>query len=101
MDAQPSASAGLRHVVEQSPQFSLVFHRLSQADPVDTWEADMLHYFVYELRPDSTGRAAHALFVARWEDDVPVSASLVTDSADGKPEAQNLTALLLQQLPLQ
>jgi hypothetical protein len=90
MDAQPPAAPGLRHVVERSAPFARLAPRLAGPDPVDTWEADMLHYFVYELTPDATGRAAHALFVARWEDDEPVAASIFLDGAGDSPQAISL-----------
>jgi hypothetical protein len=96
MDAQPAAAPGLRHVVERSPQFAQIVPRLAQPEPVDTWEADMLHYFVYELASQADGAAAHALFVARWEDDVPVAASVFTQGTDGPPQVHDLTAALLQ-----
>jgi hypothetical protein len=94
MDEQPPAAAGLRHVVERSRQFALIAQRLTHPDPADSWEADMLHYFVYTLRPHADGRPAHALFVARWEDDVPVSASLFLFNEGGEPEVRDLSALL-------
>jgi hypothetical protein len=94
MDEQPPAAAGLRHVVERSRQFALIAQRLAHPDPADSWEADMLHYFVYTLRPHADGRPAHALFVARWEDDVPVSASLFLFNEGGEPEVRDLSALL-------
>lgn len=97
MDAQPQAAPGLRHVVEMSREFAVISNRLTQTDPVDSWEADMLHYFVYALRPDATHRPAHALFVARWEDDSPVSASLLIERPHEEPEVHNLTALLRAQ----
>jgi hypothetical protein len=94
MDEQPPAADGLRHVVENSRQFALIASRLAQPDPTDSWEADMLHYFVYTLRPHADGRPAHALFVARWEDDVPLSASLFLFNDGSDPEVRDLSELL-------
>jgi hypothetical protein len=90
----PPAAAGLRRVVENSRQFALIAPSLAQPDPVDSWEADMLHYFVYTLRPHVDGRPAHVLFVARWEDDAPVSASLFLFNDGAEPEVRDLSALL-------
>jgi hypothetical protein len=96
LDEQPAAADGLRQVVEKSGQFTLIKARLAQPDPVDSWEADMLHYFVYTLRPHADGRPAHALFVARWEDDTPVSAPLFLFNDGTEPEVRDLSALLPQ-----
>ena len=93
---EPPAADGLRRVVENSRQFALIAPRLAQPDPVDSWEADMLHYFVYTLRPHADGRPAHVLFVARWEDDVPVSASLFLFNEGSQPEVRDLSAPLPQ-----
>jgi hypothetical protein len=90
----PHAADGLRRLVENSRQFALIAPRLAQPDPVDSWEADMLHYFVYALWPHADGRPAHALFVARWEEDVPVSASLFLFNDGREPEVRDLSELL-------
>lgn len=99
MDEQPAAAEGLRQVVEKSPQFAQILPRLAQADPVDSWEADMLHYFVYALSPGPGDSPAHALFVARWEDDFPIAASVVTQRAGGEPEVRNLVVTMAPAAP--
>ena len=54
--------------------------------PSDTWQANMLHYFVFEFEPDepdTTGRS-YALFTMRWDDDDPVSALIITADDTGE-----------------
>lgn len=93
MGDAPSAEAGLRHVVDRSPEFQSLLPRLVSAEPADTWTADMLHYFLYELQPDADGLSSHAVFIARWENDIPVSAVVVTsDPAGGAPRSLDLRA---------
>jgi len=86
MSAAPPAAEDMRHVVDDSPEFQRLSPRLVSPMPADTWEANMLHYFLYDLMPDDEGRESHAVFITRWEDDAPVSAMIVTpDPAGGNP----------------
>jgi hypothetical protein len=89
--ALPSAEEGLRHVVERSPEFHLLLTRLASPEPADTWKVNMQSFFLYQLVPDANGQVPHAIFVTRWEDDVPVSAVILTpDPNGGAPVAVNL-----------
>lgn len=72
-----AADAALRYVAEQSPEFQRLLPQLASPEPTDTWQADMLHYFLYALSPDSAERDAHLLFIADWETDRPKAAVLV------------------------
>ena len=77
-DMLPPADADLRAVVESSPAFLSLLPRLAARDPVETWRVGMRNYFAYELNPGSDGLPASALLVARWEDDAPMSALVIT-----------------------
>ena len=81
-DDLPAADADLIAVVEASPEFSLIRNRLAGSTPVDTWQANMRNHFLYQLQSQH-GVATSALFVARWEDDRLLSASVITAPADG------------------
>jgi hypothetical protein len=77
MGAAPAADAGLRAVVEGSVEFLDLLPRLVRPEPVDTWQANMLHYFLYELEPGAGGVHPQAVFIADWEHDVPLSMVLI------------------------
>ncbi len=88
----PAAAPGLRHVAEGSPEFARIRARLASTEPADSWQADQRHFFLYDLVPQPDGTVSHALFITRWEDDVPISAVLVTpDPAGGPPQSVNLS----------
>ncbi len=61
---------------------------MADPKPWDAWQADGLHYFVFELRPEarlaSDPPIPYALFTMRWEDDDPVSALVITPLASGE-----------------
>lgn len=67
----------------------------------------MLHYFVFQLRPQEEAPAdadsSFALFTMRWEDNEPVSAVVITPSPSGnQAEVVNLRdpAGAVQTVPL-
>ena len=72
-----AADEALRYVAERSPAFQRLLPQLTSPEPVDTWQADMLHYFLYALAPDSEGREALMLFIADWETERPRAAVLL------------------------
>ncbi|MBW8831146.1 MAG: DUF3624 family protein [Burkholderiales bacterium] len=98
--ALPPADEGLRHVAEDSPEFASLRARLASPEPEDTWKVNMQSFFLYRLVPDEDELTPHALFITRWEDDVPVSAVVVTPSPDGgEPRTVNLQASAPSSLP--
>jgi len=82
-DALPPADEALRGVVESSAVFQSLLPRLADAAPSDTWQVNMLNHFVYPLKAETNGENPTALFIARWEDDGPLSALLITPDPDG------------------
>jgi hypothetical protein len=76
-DALP-ADEGLRSVAEHSVEFQQLVSRLARPEPVDSWQADMLNYFLYELTSGPGSPQSHALFVTGWEYDAPVSVVVLT-----------------------
>jgi hypothetical protein len=78
-DDLPCADFGLLDLLKHSPEYRAMRRRGAAPKPVDAWQSNSLHYFVFKLRP--TQRAAEgpfALFTMRWEDNGPVSAVVIT-----------------------
>jgi hypothetical protein len=89
-DDLPTADADLIAVVEASPEFAVIRDHLAISTPVDTWQANMRNHFLYQLQPRD-GATMNALFVARWEDERLLSASVITTSGDGgEPSVRSL-----------
>jgi hypothetical protein len=87
----PKADEALADVLEKSGEFNAIRHRLSNLGPMDSWQADMKHYFLYELKPDAEAENATALFVMSWDYDEPISGMVVTtDQADGNARVVQL-----------
>ena len=84
MVAAPPAEEGLRYVAERSPEYLALLPRLASLEPADSWQADGLHHFLYQLHPEEQGRMLHALFITRRGDDAPLVATLVTTDPDGR-----------------
>lgn len=87
-DDLPCADFGLLALLKRSPEYDLLRRRVVNRKPVDAWQLDGEHYFVFELLPAENGAAAttatsFALFKMRWEDNGPVAALIVTPSPDG------------------
>ncbi len=71
---------GLLGPLKRSPQYAAIRRRVAEPLPVDAWQLDMRHYFVFSLRPDETAPnegAAYAIFAMQWEDDEPLTAAIV------------------------
>jgi hypothetical protein len=92
-DELPRADEELRGVVESSPEFQSLLPRLAAREPSDSWQADLRNHFVYSLKPETHGEGATALFVARWEDNLPLTAVVVIpDPNGGEPRIVDLRA---------
>jgi hypothetical protein len=92
--------------LKRSAQYGAVRKRVSNLKPLDAWQANGVHYFVFELRPapDATTDAgpAFALFSMGWEYDGPAMALVISLDASGdQAEIVNLDAPeLVQQIAL-
>ena len=82
----PCADFGLLGPLKRSGEYASLRKRVANPKPIDAWQDNTEHFFVFELRPieNATGRASFALFKMRWENDGPVLAVTVTPIADGK-----------------
>lgn len=74
-------------LLKRSPEYRLIRRRVVHPKPLDAWQLNCEHYFVFELRPEKGGAATttattFALFKMRWQDNGPASA--YTPSPDGK-----------------
>ena len=86
-DSLPCADFGLLAPLKRSPEYAAIRRRVADPKPVDAWQMDMLHYFLFPLpavKEPANGEAPYALFTMRWEDNGPVSALVITPHADGK-----------------
>lgn len=79
----PCADFGLLGPLKRSIEYKAIRSRVATPTPVDAWQFDGEHYFVFELRPENDA-VTFALFKMRWEDNGPLSALLITPTADGK-----------------
>ena len=79
-ESLPLPDFGLLGPLKRSPQYAAIRRRVAEPLPIDAWQFDMRHYFVFSLRPDATppnDGAAYAIFAMQWEDDEPVAAVVV------------------------
>lgn len=87
-DSLPCADFGLLGPLKRSPEYAAIRRRVADRKPVDAWQMDMVHYFVFELRPlegaSATAGPPFALFTMRSEHNAPVSALVITPNASGE-----------------
>jgi hypothetical protein len=89
----PKADEALAGVLERSGEFNVIRHRLANPEPVDSWQADMKHYFLYKLKSDAEAQNATALFVMSWDYDDPLSGVVITtNQVDRDARMVNLQA---------
>jgi hypothetical protein len=65
--------------LKRSPEYRAIRCRGADPKPVDAWQSNALHYFVFKLHSaDGAAEVSFALLTMRWEDNGPVSAVLIT-----------------------
>jgi hypothetical protein len=83
----PCADAALLLPLKRSREYGAIRKRVADLRPVDSWQADQLHFFVFALRPEenapATPEAPVAVFAMHAESTEPLSAVVVTPSLDG------------------
>lgn len=83
----PLPDFGLLGPLKRSHEYASIRRRVAEPMPIDAWQMDLLHYFIFQLRPDENAPAGedatYALFTMRWEDDGPVSALIITPDTGG------------------
>ena len=88
-DERTSADFALLGPLRQSPEYQAIHSRLADPDPADAWQEDDLHFFVFQLLPVEGAGATLveppvAVFTMSPEEPAPVSAVVVTPSANGE-----------------
>ena len=84
-DNLPCADFGLLGPLKRSAEYSGIRKRVADPKPIDAWRLEMIHYFVFELRPEAEDASTpYALFTMRWEDHAPMSAIIITPNAEEK-----------------
>ena len=83
----PCADAALLVPLKRSREYGAIRKRVADLRPVDSWQEDQLHFFVFALRPEenapATPEAPMAVFAMYAESTEPLSAVVVTPSLDG------------------
>jgi hypothetical protein len=85
-DTLPCADFGLLMPLKRSPEYASIRKQVSDVKPVDAWQLDMIHYFLFELKPMELAHRAespYALFAMQWEKDGPVSARVISTRSAG------------------
>jgi hypothetical protein len=83
----PDFNLELLTAVKESQEFQTIQGRLANSLPTDSWQEDDAHFFVFQLLlADGSLSNGHeppiAVFAMRSPDHVPISAVIVTPSAD-------------------
>jgi hypothetical protein len=83
----PCADAALLIPLKRSRAYGAIRKRVADLRPVDSWQEDQVHFFVFALRPEDNALATPepplAVFAMLRESTEPVSAVVVTASPDG------------------
>ena len=91
----PCADAALLVPLKRSRAYGAIRKRVADLRPVDSWQEDQFHFFVFALRPEENAPATSepplAVFAMQREATEPISAVVVTASPDGmQAEVRNL-----------
>jgi len=91
----PCADAAFLVPLKRSREYGAIRKRVADLRPVDSWQDDQFHFFVFAVRPaenaPATSEAPVAVFAMHAESTEPVSAVVVTPSPDGvQAEVQEL-----------
>ena len=83
----PCADAALLIPLKRSREYGAIRKRVADLRPVDSWQEDQVHFFVYALRPEESAPATPepplAVFAMHRGSTEPVSAVIVMASPDG------------------
>ena len=96
-DVIKSPDFGLLGPLKRSPEYAEMRKRVAEPMPIDAWEMDMVHYFIFQLKPLEDAPAGaeppYVLFEMRYEDYGPLSVLLITPKPNGEEaEVVNLRA---------
>ena len=83
----PCADASLLVPLKRSREYGAIRKRVADLRPVDSWQEEQVHFFVFALRPEDNAPATPepplAVFAMQRGSTEPVSAVVVTASPDG------------------
>ena len=73
--------------LKRSAEYAAIRKRVANPKPLDAWQANLVHYFVFQLHPaantpDGSG-TPFALFSLSWDHDGPSMAIVMTPDASG------------------
>ena len=84
----PCADFGLLGPLKRSAEYGSIRASVADPKPLDAWQQDMYHYFVFQLRTVEVAQAdagpPYALFTMSWENDGPVSALVIAPDVSQK-----------------
>jgi hypothetical protein len=85
-EQKPCADAALLVPLKRSREYGAIRPRVADLRPVDSWQEDNLHFFVFQLRREDNEQPAQAeapvaVFAMQQESKTPFSAVVVTPSA--------------------
>ena len=94
-DGFPCADFSLLVPLKRSREYATLRRRVADPKPLDAWQVDQLHYFVFELRPvrgaDGLDATPVALFVMASNGRAPTSVLLVGPGREaGKAQVTDL-----------
>src|SRR5947208_2031598 len=88
----PCAEMELLTPLKRSREYAAIRPQVADLKPLDAWQEDGVHYFVFALRPEVDDTSAPlALFSMASGDTTPMSAMLITPGAT--PEAVHVQNL--------
>jgi hypothetical protein len=85
----PCADFSLLVRLKRSPDYGAIRPRVADLKPIDAWQEDGFHFFVFQLRPvgiveQSLPEAPVAVFVMHPESAAAISAVVVTPNPGGE-----------------
>jgi len=88
-DDLPCADFSLLVPLKRSRNYGAIRPRVADLKPIDAWQEESFHFFVFQLRPGEGVEGCMteppvAVFVMHPESPVPVSAVVVTPGVDGE-----------------
>ena len=86
-DSLPCADFEFLKPLKLSPQYAAIRKRVANPKPVDAWQANLIHTFVFQLKPAADAPAdagvPYALFSMSFDYDGPAKAVVITPDVSG------------------
>jgi hypothetical protein len=93
----PCADFAFLALLKRSPEYRAIRRRVADPKPIDAWQEEGWHYFLFQLLPENGQPASEAtapvvLFTMVGGDSAPLSALIITPSpSGGQAEVTNLS----------